>query len=54
MSGVSGGLVTPAWADPPAGPNALQQAQVQRLDVRADAACRVVALPDTWAARGLP
>ena len=57
MLGVLGGLagvVTPARADPPARPITLQQAQVQRLDLHADAAWQVVALPDTWAARGLP
>ena len=53
-SGMSGGVVTPARAEQPARPITLQQAQVQRLDLRADAAWQVVALPDTWAARGLP
>ena len=51
---MSGGVVTPARAEQPARPITLQQAQVQRLDLRADAAWQVVALPDTWAARGLP
>lgn len=49
-----GGLAAPAWADQPLGPISLQQAQVQRLDLGADAAWQAVALPDTWAARGLP
>lgn len=49
-----GGLAMPAWAEPPAGPITLRQAQFQRLDLGADPAWQSVTLPDTWAARGLP